>query len=288
MDDVLLVTCAALPEGEPGGALLVRELAARGLAARWVSWDDPAVDWRAAPVVAVRSTWDYERRRDEFLAWAREVGPALLNGAEVFAWNTDKSYLVDLGACDLPVVPTVAVEEAGELAPALAEAFPAVVKPRVGAGGRGVVLFDGEPPREPEEALDESLLGEGPWIVQPLVESVRTEGETSVFVLGGRAVSQARKRPGGREIRVHESYGGTTVAEELSAEAARLAERVVAVVAERLGVGLDYARVDLMRLPDGTLALGELEVTEPGLYLTELPGNAAAFADLLVDVLAAR
>ena len=29
-----------------------------------------------------------------------------------------------------------------------------------------------------------------------------------------------------------------------------------------------------MRLADGTLAVSELEVTEPGLYLEVLPGNA--------------
>jgi hypothetical protein len=36
-----------------------------------------------------------------------------------------------------------------------------------------------------------------------------------------------------------------------------------------------------MRLTDGTLALSELEVTEPGLYLDVLPQNAAVFADLV-------
>ena len=38
-----------------------------------------------------------------------------------------------------------------------------------------------------------------------------------------------------------------------------------------------------MRLADGTLAVSELEVTEPGLYLEVIPDNAAAFADLVVD-----
>ena len=44
---------------------------------------------------------------------------------------------------------------------------------------------------------------------------------------------------------------------------------------------LDYARVDQMRLEDGTLVVSELEVTEPGLYLDVLPGNGAAFAALV-------
>jgi glutathione synthase/RimK-type ligase-like ATP-grasp enzyme len=110
---------------------------------------------------------------------------------------------------------------------------------------------------------------------------VGTKGETSVFVLGDRVVSQARKVPARGEIRVHEQYGGTTVAVPLDAEAAELARRTVAAAQELLGERLDYARVDQMRLADGSLAVSELEVTEPGLYLEVLPQNAAAFANLV-------
>ena len=80
-----------------------------------------------------------------------------------------------------------------------------MVKPRTGAGGVGVVVAS--------SLRDERLEGltAAPWVVQPVVESVRTTGETSVYVLGGRAVSQVDKvvRPErADEIRVHELYGG--------------------------------------------------------------------------------
>lgn len=279
---VLLVTCSAMPEGEEwtGTTHLPEALASRGLEPRWVVWDDPSVNWSDG-LVAVRSTWDYETRREEFLAWSRSV-PRMLNSPAVFEWNTDKSYLVGLGT-HVPVVPTVPAEDEGELPAAIAEFDVAVVKPTVGAGGRGVVLFDGTDGGPSD--LDESRLGPGPWVVQPLVESVRTEGEISVFVLGGRVVSQAQKRPAAGEIRVHEEYGGTTVAVPLTDEAADLARRTVAAAEGILGERLDYARVDQMRLDDGTLAVSELEATEPGLYLEVLPQNALAFADLVLDVL---
>lgn len=283
MADVLLATCAELPEGEPGGKLLVEALAKRGVDARFASWDDPDVDWQAARLVLVRSTWDYDTRRDDFLAWCREVGDRLVNSAQAIAWNTDKAYLVDLGQTHLPVVPTVAVDGEEELAPAVAKFAPAVVKPRVGAGGRGVVVFDGEDGGP--DGLDESRLQLGPWIVQPLVESVRTEGEISVFVLGGDVVSQVQKRPAGEEIRVHEEYGGRSEPVPVTSEAAQVAVETVQVTEGLLGVPLPYARVDLMRLADGTLAVSELEITEPGLYLDVLPANAGAFADLVVDLL---
>ena len=204
----------------------------------------------------------------------------MLNSAAVFAWNTDKAYLVELAAAGVPVVPTTVVERHEDLLGAVAPLGHAVVKPSVGAGGRGVVVLDGSSDAEPE-------FGAGPWVVQPLVESVRTEGETSVFVFGGEVVSQAQKRPAPGELRVHEMYGGTNLASPLTDEAADLARRTVEAAEQILGERLDYARVDQMRLADGTLAVSELEVTEPGLYLEVLPGNADAFADLVVDRLRA-
>ena len=273
---VLLATWSGMPDGEEwaGTDHLLPAMAAQGIDARWQVWDDPDVDWSQG-LVAVRSTWDYERRRAEFLDWARSL-PWLLNSAAVFEWNTDKAYLPRLADAGVPVVPTVVVQSTEELLPAVSAFGASVVKPCVGAGGRGVVVLDGRSGAEPD-------FGVGPWVVQPLVESVRTEGETSVFVLGGQVVSQAQKRPAPGELRVHETYGGTTVATPVSQEAADVARRAVAAAEAILGERLDYARVDQMRLSDGTLAVSELEVTEPGLYLEVLPENAAAFAQLVAE-----
>ena len=50
---VLLVTSGDLPDGEPGAAALDAALAERGIDSAWARWDDPSVDWSAAPLVAV-------------------------------------------------------------------------------------------------------------------------------------------------------------------------------------------------------------------------------------------
>lgn len=278
MPTVLLATFALMPEGEYAGSRLVDAFAEHGLDARWAVWDDPAVDWSAADVVAVRSTWDYHRRLPEFLAWARatEAQVPVLNGAEVFAWNADKAYLLDLaedGA--VPTVPTRLLEDRGIVATlqqALDELGTVLVKPRTGAGGVGVVLADSVD----DERL--ALLTAGPWVVQPVVESVRTEGETSVFVLGGVATSQVDKVPAAGDVRVHEHFGGRSRPVELRAEAVEVARAAVEAGVRRCGRELPYARVDLMRLADGTLAVSELELIEPGLYLDVHPTNAAHFA----------
>ena len=121
-------------------------------------------------------------------------------------------------------------------------------------------------------------------MVQPLVESVRTVGETSVFVFGGRAASQVDKRPGGDEVRVHEEYGGSS------------RRRTPGPGARRAGRGTRsprwvsgsapapaYARIDVMRWEDAWV-VSELELIEPGLYLDVDPTPAEAFADLVASL----
>ena len=279
---VLLATCDDLPDGEPGAEALNRALAARGIDFEWVVWDDESVDWDAASLVVVRATWDYTTRAPEFLAWTRSLDQArLLNGADVFEWNHDKAYLADLGS--LPVVPTRLASTPSEFAAAVAEFGTVVVKPRVSAGGAGLIVV--------EDPLD-SRLGQtirshpsyepvgGPWIAQPLVESVRTRGEVSVFVLGGRVISQVDKLPAGEEVRVHEEFGGASRPVPIDPALASVALAANDWLTERFGRELDYVRVDLLWYADEWV-VSELELIEPGLYLDVLPANAEPFAELV-------
>jgi glutathione synthase/RimK-type ligase-like ATP-grasp enzyme len=276
---VLLATFCLCPDGEDGGEALVEALAARGVDAAWAAWDDTSVDWTGADLVAVRATWDYHRRLAPFLAWARDVeaGATLLNGVDTFVWNHDKGYLLELGTT-VPVVPSEPAPDddlLSGLSRALARWGTVVVKPRIGASGVGLVVAD----RTDDPRL--AGLTAGPWLVQPLVESVRTRGETSVVVLAGRPVTQVDKVPATGEVRVHEEYGGRSVAVPVGDASGALARRAVAAAEDLLGHPLDYARVDLMEL-GGDLVVSELELIEPGLYLDLAPAAAAPFADLVV------
>lgn len=282
MGSVLLTTFNLLPDGEPGGPALVDALASRGHEARWVVWDDARVDWRDADVIAVRSTWDYHRRLPDFLTWARAVEEhtRVLNGSAVFAWNADKLYLTELEP-HLPVVPTAPLEDAtlvDGLGKALQRWGTVVIKPRTGAGGVGVVVA--------ESVSDPRLEGltAGPWVVQPLVPSVRSSGEISVFVLDGRAVAQVHKQSAGDEVRVHELYGGSSAPVPLDMEIAELADWAVAVASAHLSEELHYARVDMLHW-QGAWVVSELELIEPGLYLDVLESNAAQFADMVDQLL---
>ena len=181
------------------------------------------------------------------------------------------------------MVPTRLASTASDFAAAIAEFGTVVVKPRVSAGGAGLIVVS--------DPLD-SRLGQtirshpsyppvgGPWIAQPLVESVRTRGEVSVFVLAGEVISQVDKLPAGDEVRVHEEFGGASRPVPLDPSVAAVALAADDWLTHRFGRRLDYVRVDLLLYAEQWV-VSELELIEPGLYLDVLPSNAAPFADLV-------
>ena len=114
--DVLLATIGTgRTQYDDESALLVAALAERGLRAAIVAWDAP-VDWAAAALVVVRSSWDYSERHEQFLAWLRATAArtTVVNAAELIAWNihTHLAGLLDDGdALIQPYVPAVAAGE---------------------------------------------------------------------------------------------------------------------------------------------------------------------------------
>ena len=280
---VLLATSGDLPQGEPGAPVLDAALAERGIDHAWARWDDPDIDWASADLVAVRSTWDYVSRPVEFLAWTASLDQSrLLNGADVFAWNHDKRYLADLG--DLPTVPTLLADDHAALAAAVTRLGNSVVKPRVGAGGAGlIVVTDPDDPRlgHPVRSHPDYPEVGGPWVVQPLVESIHTCGEVSVYVLDGTLTQRFDKQPGRDDVRVNEEFGGTVRAVE-TGDVGDLAMRAHDAMRDRFGRPMDYLRVDLLQW-DGDWVVSELELIEPGLYLDVSTANAGPFADLLAS-----
>ena len=127
-----------MPDGFAADRELKTALEARGASGEYVSWDDASADWDAFDAVIVRSTFDYSRRRDEFLAWADALDGRLRNPPAVLRWNSDKRYLSDLASAGLSVVPTIFVSPGDGQPPLEGEV---VVKPTVSAGARDTGRF---------------------------------------------------------------------------------------------------------------------------------------------------
>ena len=292
---VALVTCTALPDLDPDDRLVLAPLAARGVAAEAVVWDDPAVDWSGYDLVVLRSPWDYALRRDEFVAWARTV-PALVNPADVVAWNTDKRYLAELSAAGVPTVPTAWVEPGEEWVPP-AGTGEYVIKPAVSAGSQDTGRYDLADPEHRELAVAHvrrlSAAGRV-TMVQPYLAAVDTAGETALLFLAGPdglAFSHAiRKGPmlTGPDRGVAELYKEERIdARTATPEQLDTAEKTLAVVPG----GTDrllYARVDLIPGPDGAPVLVELELTEPSLFIGHADGASDRLAAAIATHLARR
>jgi glutathione synthase/RimK-type ligase-like ATP-grasp enzyme len=263
---IALATCAALPGGDPDDAHLTAALPE----ARFVVWDDRSVDWSAFDLVVIRSTWDYQQRRDEFLAWVRSV-PRIVNPPAVVEWNTDKRYLAELPGA----VPTAFLAPG---APFEAPAGEYVVKPTVSAGSRHTARFGPGDALRAEALVAEIHAGARTAMVQPYVPSVDELGETALLYFDGVYSHAIRKgpilRPGA------DPHEDLFAAEDITPREPSAAERALAdAVVGRAG-DLACARVDLVQGGDGPQLL-ELELTEPSLFFQHGPGAAERFAAVI-------
>lgn len=279
-----LVTDAEHPDLGGELDLLEPALRAAGIDASAQAWDDPSVDWAGFAGAAIRSTWDYIGRVDEFRRWltATERSTPVANPPGVVTWNTDKRYLRVLARAGVPVVDTVFIPPGSD------EPLPTwpdlVVKPAVSSGARRTGRFG--PERGPEaHRLVAAIHDEGNVaMVQPYLRSVDVEGETDVVVFGrepshavakGAILSIDRPAAEDQSLALLQTVEATLLDSELRTFAA------VAVAAVPGRPDLLYARVDSAIALDGTRRLMELELVEPYLFLTLAPdpeGAAAAFA----------
>jgi len=271
------------PEGGIDAALHAA-LAARGIDPERPLWNDPEVVWSDYDLAVVRTPWDYTEARDAFVAWAQRVATRvrLENPADVLRWNTHKSYLIELEERGVPVVPTAWLGQGARVdLAALCESRgwgEVVVKPTVAAGSDGLIrVAPGDRDSPSVQAHVHALLAKGDAMVQPFRSRIR-EGELSLVVIEGRVTHAVRKLPASGDYRVQGRFGGHYAPEVMSAEAVALAEWIVGSV----GTPLLFARVDLVLADDGTLELGELEATEPDLYLEHSEQGTEALVDAIV------
>ncbi|MBX3159961.1 MAG: hypothetical protein KF773_28590 [Deltaproteobacteria bacterium] len=265
---IRIATCRPLPEPDADEAPLAEALAAGGFDAQLLAWDDPSVDWDAPIPTVIRSTWNYARKVDEFLAWVDRAARAapLLNPPEVVRANVRKRYLLALAARGVPVVPTTLVERGATCD--LSALGRIVIKPEVGAGSLGARTFaDG---RDPEAAAHlAALVAGGAALVQPYVDSVDDYGERSIIAIDGALSHAIRKSPrfSGQDERTD---GPFPIAGD---------ERAVATAALAAAGASDllYGRVDLARAASGQPMVMELELVEPSLFFPRCPDAADRF-----------
>jgi len=267
-------------------SLLQDALARRCITSVRVDWANPDVDWEQYRCAVFRSTWDYHERPAEFSTWLQRVESTtiLCNPAETIRWNMDKHYLRDLQERGMAVVPSRFVERGTKatLAELLAETrwSEAVVKPCVSGAARHTYRVTPATAGDLEHVIQQLLAVES-LILQPFQQDIINVGEDTLMVFGGRYSHAVRKVAKVGDFRVQDDHGGTTHHYQPTNEQIEMAERVVAACRPTPA----YARVDLIRSNEGQLAVMELELIEPELWLRFHPPAAETFADAIVGAL---
>lgn len=197
----------------------------------------------------------------------------VLNPVPLLRWNSDKRYLAELGANGIHVIPTRLSEHLDEVA--LADARAAfgeelVIKPPVSASAYGTYRLGSSDPL-PEDSRGRTML------VQPFLRSVADEGEYSIMLFGGQFSHAIVKKPKAGDYRVQPHLGGTEVPCAPPEGAIELALAALGGAPAEAA----YARVDMVRDNEGRLAIIELELIEPSLWLQHAPDGGESFARAL-------
>lgn len=258
----------------------------QGLAGRA---DLTAIDWRAPldqltqfDCAYLGTPWDYTEAKDEFLDRLdalEAAGVRVCNPAPVIRWNADKLYLQELEARGAPSIPTLWPE-----APNSADVTAAfdhfgtdrvVVKRRVGAGAIGQYSFTRDAPPPADWQMDQ------PAMIQPFLPAIQSEGELSFIFVSGQLSHALIKRAAPGDYRIQSLYGGSEVTLDPAPTDRAAAEAVMAMLPFALPPV--YARIDMVRLESGQLAVIEAELIEPYLY----PEQGPDFGRLLAEGLLA-
>ena len=281
--------CAFLTLDEPGDFVIddehaIAPMAALGWEVSTLSWRQDGIPWDRFEAVIIRSTWDYWNDVPAFLETLGQINrqTRLANPLDLVHWNLAKTYLLDLEAKGIGVVPTLWLEDlsdtsAAEFADRLGT-DQLVVKPVIGANGQDAFRFA----RQEDPARWADIIARFPGracMVQPFMPGIVGEGEFSLFFFNSRFSHATLRIPAANEFRSQEERGAEVRA--IDPEDVLLLRGQQAIAA--LSTPPLYARIDFVRNAAGDFDVMELELIEPSLYLRMDPEAPARFAGAIVE-----
>ncbi|MFN1835069.1 RimK family alpha-L-glutamate ligase [Balneola sp. MJW-20] len=263
--------------------LIMDALLSRGLLVDRKEWTDQQFDWSDTRAVVFRTTWDYFDKVELFRRWLNLVDTKCLciNDKETILWNIDKHYLADLAQNNVPVIPThfTRADRKASLSKIMKDRGwnDVVIKPAVGGAGRLTYRILGAQIKEFEDQFAEWTQIES-FMVQPFQRSVPAKGEVSHMFFGDHYSHSILKRAKDGDFRVQDDFGGTVHPYEASEEEIRFGLHAI----RSSGKNPTYARVDVIEDNNGRLAVSELELVEPELWMRMNPESADIFADQIL------
>ncbi len=250
------------------------------------SWTDPG-DLTGFDLILPLIAWGYQRDCPRWFALLDRLEELpVINPARVLRWNSAKTYLVDLEAEGIAIVPTLLCESLDEAALENARknwnVNRIVIKPPISGGADGTFLLG------PNDAIAAEAQGK-PMLVQPFLPAIASEGEMSLFYFAGRYSHAISKHPAKGDFRVQEQFGGVERGVEAPDDAKALAEATLFATRRLMACDLlTYARIDMLRDEEGQMRLMELELIEPSLFLRFAHDDGASFAAAVRQRLSAQ
>ncbi|MCR6659558.1 MAG: hypothetical protein NVV72_09495 [Asticcacaulis sp.] len=253
-------------------------------------WSEPiAEDYDLIlPLVA----WGYHNAPNSFIGAMTAMLAAerrVFNPPEIVSWNVDKRYLRDLAEAGVRIIPTLFTEGVTDDDVARARADfgqrALVLKPAISAGAKNTLIWEGDilpcaagegDHKVVEGAITTATPPVGPAMIQPFMPAIQSEGEWSLLYFVGQFSHAVLKTPKSGDFRSQPDYDAHLRVLTPPPEALALAQSAIDFIGRDR---LLYARVDMVRAPDGGFCLMELELIEPDLYLAYDPEAAMRFKD---------
>ncbi len=282
--DVAMATSDAFPELSHHERGVIDELRQLGLVGRPVVWTDPQDTWCDARLVVIQSTWDSHLRPNDFLRWVDRVHAVrpLQNPSSLVRWNFDKSYLLELEEAGVAVTPTVWLKrgETVDLDALMRHRNwdRVVIKPTISANANETHVLSSDMPGNAQAALD-LLARNHDVMIQPYLHSFESEGERSYIFFGG-VFSHSVCRPS----TLQSAPRGFDLAIPILPATGPEFE-LANFALSKLPTTPLYARVDVATNNDGIARLQEIELVEPCLFTSLVPGSAARFARAIAECL---
>ena len=276
--------CAFLTMDNPGDfviydSLLVEPLTRFGWDVDTISWKKRNVCWKDYHCVIVRSTWDYQNDPDLFLTVLDTINDQtrLENNLELINWNINKNYLAELEKKKIAIVPTLWPDAFdANLIKNSFNRFNAeeiILKPRISANADNTFRLTYNDLYISKNNLAD-VFRNRPFLIQPFLKNIITEGEYSLFFFGGEYSHTILKTPKTNDFRVQEEHGGILKPVTPSKELLKTAWQSIDVLHRKPL----YARVDFVRDEHEQYLLMEMELIEPSLYFNMDPDSPIRFA----------
>lgn len=244
-----------------------------------VAWRSPA-DWDDYDAVYICTPWDYPEHLSQFLEVLGAIDSSralLINDFALVRWTLEKTYLRDIERRGGAIVPTAWYDgfESANARKFFAyhQTNKVVIKPTVGANAKDTFLLTDPLDEDRLQMLQQAYAGRA-FLVQPFIETIKTEGENSLFFFSGEYSHAIQKIPKAGDFRVQEEHG----ADIRAIEPPNALLDIAGALFHSLRPLPTYGRGDWVRDAEGRYLLMELELIEPSLYLRTDSGAAARFA----------